>query len=72
MRRWRRQLRDVAAPDADAVEQRVHGELRVAGGGRAVMRLVVGVAGDQRPGRVVEIHVEAGQHQCAVRQLGDC
>ena len=37
------------------VEQRMHGELRVAGGGRAVMAVVVGVAGDQRPGRVVEM-----------------
>ena len=31
-------------------EQRLHGELRMAGGGRAVVRLVVVVAGDQRPG----------------------
>ena len=60
---------DLGARDADAVEQRLHGELRVAGGGRAVVALVVGVAGDQRPGGVVEIRVEAGQHHRAVRQL---
>ena len=66
-----RQLPHVAALDAQPVEQRVHGELRVAGGRRAVVRPVVGVAGNQRPTGVVEMHVEAGQHQRAVRQVGD-
>ena len=71
MRGRRRELNDIGAGNADAVEQGMHGELRVAGGGGAVMRCVVTVAGDRRPGGVVKIGVEAGQHHGAVRQGGD-
>ena len=59
------------APDCERIEQSMHGELGVAGGGRAVVRFVVVVAGDQRPGGIIEIHVEPGQHQRAVRQPRD-
>ena len=65
------QLPHGVAPDCERIEQLMHGELGVAGGGRATVRFVVGVAGDQRPTGVVEVHVEAGQHQRAVRQFRD-
>ena len=56
------------ARDADAREQRLHGELRMAEARRRRARRLPAIS---LPGRLVEIGVEAGQHQGAVRQLGD-
>ena len=56
----------VGARDADAPQQRVHGELRMARSRRLLL-----LAADQRPGLIVEIGVEAGQHHGAARQACD-
>ena len=63
---------DLVARDADPPQQRLHGELRMADGGRDD-RASVGVApaGDVVPRRLVEIGVEAGQHHGAMRELRD-
>src|SRR5262249_57082513 len=61
---------DLFAGDADAAQQRLHGELRMldrrrdAGG-------AIAAAFDQVPGLCVEREVEAGQHHGAARELGD-
>ena len=66
VRRPLAERRHPVAEDADASEQCRHGELRMP------MRGVRGVAaGNDPPGRVVQIGVEAGQHQRAARQPGD-
>ena len=64
----RRQARDGIARDADAREQRLHGELRMSGRRRDALALV---AGNQLPRLLVEIGIEAGQHHGAVRQPRD-
>ena len=61
-------LFDRVAGDADARQQRLQRELRMAGRGR---NAVTFVAADQAPGGLVEIGVEAGEHHGAVRQTRD-
>ncbi len=74
----RRERRDGVAGNADAREQRLQRELRMAGSGRRVptLRQPRGsgrrwLAGDQPPRRLVEIGIEARQHHGTVRQARD-
>ena len=62
------QANDVGARDADAGQQRLHGELRMR---RRRCDFSLLVARDQLPRFVVEIGIEAGQHDGAVRQMRD-
>ncbi len=72
MARGRAQDFDIAALDAEALQQRVHGELRMVGGRRR-SELAGGVAdaADQLPGGVVQICIEPRQHHGALRQRCD-
>jgi hypothetical protein len=64
------QRNHLLARDADAAQQRLHGELRMLDRGRNA-RVAVAAAADQLPGLRVEREVEAGQHDGAARELGD-
>ena len=63
-----RQFHDRFAGYADAGEQRLQRELRMPRGRRNPLALV---AGNQPPGRFVEIGIEARQHHGAMRQSRD-
>ena len=72
LRRRLAQNFDIAARDTEAIEQRVHGELRMV---RCRMRgepaVRIADAADQLPGVAVEIGVQPRQHHRAPRQAGD-
>ncbi len=69
MRRRRHERDHVAARNADAREEAVHGELRMAGDGRRPSR--VGTAADEVPRRIVEVGVEPRQHHGAAGKARD-
>ena len=60
------QHRDLLAGNANAIQQRLHGKLRMTERRRDKL-----IASNRPPGLVVEPQVEAGQHHGAVRQPGD-
>src|SRR5262249_2640174 len=64
----RRELLDLVTTDADPVQQRVHGELRMLDH-RRYWPLVVAIAARHEPPRwFVQTDVGPGQHDCAVRK----
>ena len=70
VRRWRSERHDLVAVDADAREQAVQGELRMARRGCAIAAIRGGPP-IKLHDVLVEIGIEAGQHHGAVRQAGD-
>jgi len=70
MRTRSAQRGDLLARNADAAQQRLHGELRMLDR-RRNPRVAIAAAADQLPGLRVEREVEAGQHHGAAVKLGD-